>query len=125
MLVKDFENLDVYQLALDLQHRILEVTKSFPKAETYSLTDQIRRASRSIGANIAEAWAKRRYEGHFVSKLSDSDAEQMETRHWLTTAWRDGYIGETECNELRAMCFRIGQMLGSMMANSGNWAAPF
>ena len=125
MLVKDFEELDVYQMALDLQHRVFEVTRSFPKEETYSLTDQVRRSSRSIGANIAEAWAKRRYEGHFLSKLSDSDAEQMETRHWLTTARRDGYICEGDCNKLRALCLRIGQMLGTMMANAGSWAAPF
>ena len=69
----------VYQSALRVSERIFEVTKRFPREERYSLTDQIRRASRSIGAQIAEAWGKRRYERHFVSKISDADAESLET----------------------------------------------
>jgi four helix bundle protein len=66
--------------------------RAFPKEETFSLTDQIRRSSRSIGANIAEAWAKRRYERHFVCKLTDADGEQMETQHWIGTALDCGYL---------------------------------
>ena len=76
----------VYQSALRVSERIFEVTKRFPREERYSLTDQIRRASRSIGAQIAEAWGKRRYERHFVSKISDADAESLETQHWLRVA---------------------------------------
>ena len=76
---RSFRDLAVYQKARTVSRSIFELSKDFPKEETYSLTDQIRRASRSIGAQIAEAWAKRRYERHFVSKLTDADAEQMET----------------------------------------------
>ena len=68
------------------------MTKSFPKEEMYSLTDQIRRSSRSVGAQIAEAWAKRHYEKHFISKLTDSDGEQHETQHWIEVAEDCGYI---------------------------------
>jgi four helix bundle protein len=84
---KSFRDLVVYQKAKEVSRTIFEISKGFPKEETYSLTDQIRRASRSIGAQIAEAWAKRRYARHFVSKLTDADAEQMETQHWVDEAY--------------------------------------
>jgi len=84
--IQSFKELNVYKAAFELQQKIFEITKEFPKEEQYSLTDQIRKASRSIGANIAESWQKRRYQAHFVSKLSDSDGEQAETRHWLDTS---------------------------------------
>ena len=79
--IESFRDLKVYKLAFELQQEIFELTKNFPKEETYSLTDQIRRVSRSVGANISEAWMKRRYAAHFVSKLSDADGEQAETLH--------------------------------------------
>lgn len=79
--VKSFKELAVYKLSRQLSKEIFELSKKFPKEEMYSLTDQIRRASRSIGAQIAEAWAKRKYEKHFVSKLTDADGEQQETQH--------------------------------------------
>ena len=85
--IENFRDLEVYKKAFALQQDIFELTKSFPKEELYSLTDQIRRSSRSVGSNIAEAWQKRRYIQHFVSKLSDSDGEQAETQHWLDTAF--------------------------------------
>jgi four helix bundle protein len=81
-----FKDLRVYQLAFALQQEIFEISKRFPAEERYALTDQIRRASRSIGANIAEAWQKRRYVAHFISKLTDADGEQAESQHWLNTA---------------------------------------
>ena len=81
---RSFRDLAVYQKARKVSRAIYKISKGFPKEETYSLTDQIRRSSRSIGAQISEAWAKRRYERHFVSKLTDADAEQMETQHWST-----------------------------------------
>jgi four helix bundle protein len=84
--VRSFRDLEVYKLSRQLSQEIFEITKSFPKEETYSLTDQIRRSSRSIGAQIAEAWAKRKYEKYFISKLIDADGEQMETQHWIETA---------------------------------------
>ena len=80
--VKSFRDLEVYKLSRQLSKEIFEISKGFPKEEMFSLTDQVRRSSRSIGGQIAEAWAKRRYEKHFISKLSDADGEQLETQHW-------------------------------------------
>jgi four helix bundle protein len=119
--IESFEDLDVYQLALELQQDIFEITKAFPKEETYSLTDQVRRSSRSIGANITEAWAKRRYPAHFVSKLSDSDGEQNETRHWLKSAQLCRYITDETCEALILNCKVIGRKLGRMMQHADRW----
>jgi four helix bundle protein len=83
---KNFTELVVYQKAAAVAQTVYENSKAFPKEERYSLTDQIRRSSRSIGAQIAEAWGKRRYQKHFVSKLTDADAEQLETQHWISVA---------------------------------------
>lgn len=123
MLVKSYEDLDVYKLALELQQRIFEISKSFPGEERYSLTDQIRRASRSVGANIAEAWAKRRYQAHFVSKLTDSDGEQLETRHWIKTAHQCRYIDDRTWEEVNSQYLVLGKKLGSLMANAEKWCA--
>ena len=90
-----FRDLIVYQKSTQVPREIFKITKSFPRQETYSLTDQIRRSSRSLGANISESWAKRRYEKHFISKLTDADGEQMETQHWIETAFDCEYIDET------------------------------
>ena len=109
-----FRELIVYQKSRQLQQEILKLTKSFPKEEMFSLTDQIRRSSRSIGANIAEAWAKRRYEKHFISKLTDSDGEQMETQHWIETALDCEYIDQKTSAQLVERCMEIGRMLGGM-----------
>jgi four helix bundle protein len=90
----------------------------FPEAfrrKSYSLTDQIRRASRSIGAQIAEAWAKRRYERHFVSKLTDADAEQMETQHWIDEAVACRYLDPKQAEQLKEELMQIGRMLSSMI----------
>jgi len=119
--IASFRDLRVYQEAFDLQQKIFEVTKSFPKEEMYSLTDQIRRSSRSIGANLAEAWQKRRYEAHFVSKLSDSDAEQAETQHWLHTALACNYLTVEKHAELIQKCLGIGRMLGNMIKNPASF----
>ena len=111
----------VYQKQRLLSREVFRLSKSFPAEEKYSLTDQLRRAARSIGAQIAESWAKRRYEKHFVSKLTDADAEQMETQHWLETAKDDGYLASEACRRLIGFCEDIGRMLGSMMENSGSF----
>ena len=121
MIVRRFEDLEVYQGALALQRSIFELTKRFPKEETYSLTDQIRRSSRSVGANIAEAWHKRCYPNHFASKLSDSDAECAETRHWLQTANDCGYISLEELNQFVDVALAIGAKLGNMIQNADKW----
>lgn len=113
--IESFRDLRVYSKALELQREIFEVSKAFPKQETYALTDQIRRAARSIGANIAEAWQKRRYPLHFVSKLSDSDGEQAETQHWIQTAFDCDYLPEGTYLRMLEACQEVGRMLGSMM----------
>lgn len=104
--VKSYRDLEVYKLSRRLSKEIFEISKKFPKEEMYSLTDQIRRSSRSIGAQIAEAWGKRNYEKHFVSKLTDADGEQLETQHWIETASDCSYISEEFANALlQQMCF--------------------
>ena len=111
-----FRDLRVYKTAFELQQQIFEMTKDFPKEEKYSLTDQIRRSSRSVGSNIAEAWQKRRYPAHFVNKLSDSDGEQAETQHWLDTAKSCGYLKNESYEQLMELCTSIGRMLGNMIS---------
>lgn len=123
--IESFRDLKVYQVAFKLQQEIFKISKGFPKEELYSLTDQIRRSSRSIGANIAEAWHKRRYQAHFVSKLSDSDAEQAETQHWLDSAMECGYISHKEHNTLLEKCMKIGRMLGSMVARPESFCRQY
>lgn len=112
---QSFRDLIVYQKSRQVQQEILELTKSFPKEELFSLSNQICRSSRSIGANIAEAWAKRRYEKHFISKLTDADGEQMETQHWIETALDCKYIDQKTSMQLIGNCLEIGRMLGGMM----------
>jgi four helix bundle protein len=111
-----FQELNVYKEAIKLQQEIFKLTKNFPKEEVYNLVDQIRRAARSIGANIAEAWHKRRYPAHFVSKLTDADAEQAETQHWLGVCLECEYISKEDFNLLFGECKKIGSMLGAMMS---------
>ncbi len=112
---RSFRDLAVYQKARKVSGAIFKISKGFPKEETYSLTDQIRRASRSIGAQISEAWAKRRYERHFVSKLTDADGEQMETQHWIDEALECGYLDPKQAEELTADLMQVGRMLNSMI----------
>ena len=114
-LVTDFEQLEVYQEARAVATRVFEVTKGFPPEERYSLVAQVRQASRSIGAQIAEAWGKRRYPRYFVSKLSDADAEQLETRHWLGVAVDCKYLSAEEARELSEQLDRIGRKFNIMM----------
>jgi len=89
---ENFRGLIVYQKAKQLEREIFQLSKTFPRDEVFSLTSQIRRSLRSVGANLAEAWAKRRYEKHFISKLTDADGEQYETQHWIGTALDCEYI---------------------------------
>lgn len=112
-----FKDLIVYQKAFQLSMDILQLTKSFPKEEKYSLTDQIRRSSRSIGANLAESWAKRRYVKSFVAKLIDSQGESFETTHWLDTAMVASYMDQESYDKLSAINVEIQKMLESMINN--------
>jgi four helix bundle protein len=115
---KSFRDLEVYKLARKLASEIFELTKSFPKEEMYSLTDQMRRSSRSVGAQIAEAWGKGKYEKHFVSKLTDADGEQLETQHWLETALDCDYISIEQSNYFLNQYASLGRMLSSMISKS-------
>ena len=116
-----FRDLIVYQKTVALEKDIFRLSRDFPPDERYSLTDQMRRAVRSIGAQIAESWAKRRYPAHFASKLSDADAEQMETQHWVGSAVRAGYWTQTEAQALLVALEEIGRMLGSMIRQADNF----
>src|SRR6266496_3627359 len=121
--VKHFKELEVYKRQRELAKDVFALTKGFPREEQYPLTDQLRRASRSIGGQIAEAWAKRLYPKHFVSKLTDADGEQMETQHWLIEAADCGYLDESSSNRLLGFCQEIGRMLGSMMRKAESFSS--
>ena len=118
-----FKELVVYQKSRTLAQFIFKITKAFPKEEMYSLTDQIRRSSRSIGAQIAEAWGKRRYEKHFISKLSDADAEQLETQHWIIIAQDCEYLTHKQFETLNQNLSEIGRMLYSMMKKANQFCS--
>jgi len=122
--IQTYRDLEVYRLAFTLQQAIFKMTKTFPKEENYSLTDQIRRSSRSVGANLSEAWAKRRYPASFLSKLTDSDGEAQETGHWLDTALSCDYISNQLHLELCEQLRQIGAMLGKMISNHESWCKP-
>jgi len=115
---RSFRDLLVYQKANEVATGIFEISKNFTNEEIYSLTEQIRRASRSIGAQIAETWGKRRYEKHFVNKLTDADAEQMETQHWLDLAFSCGYLTKDEKENFEEKLQEIGRMLNAMMVKA-------
>ena len=123
MKVEHFRDLRVYQKAFEIQQTIFELSKDFPREEKYSLTDQIRRSSRSVGANIAEAWSKRRYPAHFISKLSDSDGELAETIHWLDSALACEYLTKECHDQLTTECKAAGRMIGKMMSDPKSWGA--
>ena len=112
-----FQNLLAYQKSFSLAMKIFNITKSFPKEEMYSLTDQIRRSSRSVPANIAEAYRKRVYPKHFHSKLTDSDAENSETQVWLEFALKCTYINENTHNELLNESNEVGKLINYMILN--------
>lgn len=115
--INSFMELRVYHDACALDLAVFEISKTFPREELYSLTDQVRRSSRAVGANIAESWAKRRYPAHFVSKLSDSDGELQETRHWLNRAAAYSYLPPSALASLHDLCDRVGGKLGRMIAH--------
>jgi four helix bundle protein len=121
---ESFRDLVVYQQTRAVAQRFFVLSKSFPREEMYSLTDQGRRSSRSIGAQIAEAWARRGYERHFVSKLTDADGEQRETQHWVDVALDCGYLTSPVRDELIGALEQIGRMLQSMMEKAHQFCGP-
>lgn len=118
------QELEVYKKVFAAAMRIFEITKSFPKEETYSLTDQIRRSSRSVCANIAEAWRKRRYEAAFVSKINDAEGEAAETQTWLEFSVKCDYLNKEVGRELFVEYDEIIAMLVSMISKSHLWVLP-
>jgi len=121
MKIRSHKELEVYCLAFDCAMKIFEMSKGFPKEETYSLTDQIRRSSRSVCANLAESFRKRRYPKNFISKLSDSESEAAETQTWLDFSISCGYITELEHNSLIVAYDRILGKLVNMSLHPENW----
>ena len=118
---RSFRELVVYQKARAVAKRIFVISQKFPREEMYSLTDQGRRSSRSVGAQITEAWAKGRYEKHFVSKLTDADGEQQETQHWIETAADCEYLTPEEVRSLISELSEIGRMLNSMIEKADSF----
>ncbi len=110
-----FRELDVYKLARKLANQIYWSSKNFPREERYSLTDQIRRSSRSVGAQIAEGWAKRRYKRHFISKLTDADGEQQETQHWIESALDSKLLTGEQVDQLLTQYAILGRQIQTMI----------
>ena len=117
LVIMDFRDLLVYKKAFQLDMEIFEISKKFPKEETYSLTDQIRRCSRSVCSNIGESYRKRRYPKHFISKLSDSDSENAETQVWLEFAKACNYITNEVFTDLTNESLEVGKMLNHMIGH--------
>ncbi|MFC3160495.1 four helix bundle protein [Chryseobacterium arachidis] len=121
--IKFHQDLKVYQKSFETAMIIFELSKSFPKEELYALTDQIRRSSRSVSANISEAWGKRKYEKYFIAKLTDSEGEARETQTWLQFALACNYINEEQFNNLNIHYNQIIGMLVNMMSQSEKWCS--
>ena len=119
--INSYKELRVYQNAMDAAMKIFEITKAFPPEEKYSMVDQMRRSSRSVCANLAEAWRKRRYKAAFVAKLSDAESEGCETQVWIEFAQRCGYIEQYIAEELDQCYDRIIGQLVTMIGNSDKW----
>jgi four helix bundle protein len=119
MQLNSARDLDVYKKGYDLSMQIFALSRRFPTEEKYALTSQIRRSSRSVCLNLQEAWAKRRYEAHFLSKLTDCDGENSETESSLDFAKDCGYLTVEEHLELTGLSREIGKMLGAMIRNPG------
>lgn len=112
-----YKDLLAFKKAFALAMKIFETSKHFPKEETYSLTDQVRRSSRSVCANFAEAFRRRKYAAHFLSKLSDCDAENAETEVWIDFSFACKYISDLEYKELTADQQEVGRLIGDIIKN--------
>lgn len=119
--ISNHEDLEVYQIAFDVAMKIFELSKNFPKEEKYSLIDQIRRSSRSVCANLAEAWRRRRYKGSFLSKLNDAEAEAAETQVWLKFAVKCQYLDIDSGRELYGKYNQILGLIVIMTNNADKW----
>lgn len=119
--INSYKNLRVYQNAMDVAMRIFELTKAFPIEEKYSMVDQMRRSSRSVCANLAETWRKRRYKAAFVAKLSDAESESCETQVWIEFAHRCGYLDQASAEELDQCYDKIIGQLVTMIGDPNKW----
>jgi four helix bundle protein len=119
--VESHRDLEVYGKAMEAAMQIFEFSKTFPKEETYSLTDQVRRSSRSVCANLAEAWRKRRYQAAFICKLSDSESEAAETQVWLEFAVKCGYLDRDAAVPLYQSYEEVLRMIVAMINHSESW----
>ena len=121
MRITSYKELRVFQSAMDLCMDIFAMSRKFPIEERYSLADQLRRSSRSVCANLAEAWHKRRYPAAFVAKLNDAESEASETQVWLEIAHRCGYVADAKISELDAAYDQVISQLVTMAQNSDQW----
>lgn len=119
--IKSYKELDVYQRAMDLAMDVFKITSGFPPEERYSLVDQIRRSSRSVCANIAEAWRKRRYQAAFISRLSDAETEAAETQVWIEFSRRCGYINDVGCKRLDGGYDHVIAQIITIMESPDKW----
>jgi four helix bundle protein len=122
--IRTHRDLEVYQMAFNLAMKIYHESKSFPKEERYSLTDQVRRSSRSVCANLAEAWRKRRYEASFLIRLSDAEAEAAETQVWLEFSVQCGYLRKETGEELSSTCDHILGKIVGLINTPQPWLLP-
>jgi four helix bundle protein len=123
--IQTHRDLQVYQKAFDAAVALFENSKRFPKEETYSLTDQIRRASRSVCANLAEAWRKRRYKAAFISKLSDAEGEAAETQVWIQFAVKFGYLNSDQAAPLYQTYYEVLRMIVAIISRPDPWLLAF
>jgi len=123
-LVQSHWKLEVYKKAFDVATALTDLSRSFPREEMYSLTDQMRKSARSVCANLAEAWRKRCYEAAFISKLTDSEAEAAETQVWIQFAVKCGYMDRAVANQHFRACEEVIRMLVSMRLNAEAWLLP-
>ncbi len=119
--INSYKDLRVFQNGMDAAMKIFEITKEFPSEEKYSMVDQMRRSSRSVCANLAEAWRKRRYRAAFIAKLSDAESEACETQVWIEFAKRCNYINEDIHKELDAVYDKIIGQIVNMINNADKW----
>ncbi|MBW4615466.1 MAG: four helix bundle protein [Desmonostoc vinosum HA7617-LM4] len=119
--IRSFKELRVWQNSINVAMRIFELTKYFPIEERYSLTDQIRRSSRSVAANISESWRKRRYPAAFISKLSDAESEAAETQTWIEIATRCGYLTREQTLDLDRQCEELLSQIVAIISHPEQW----
>jgi four helix bundle protein len=119
--IRSHRDLDVYRKAFDTSMTLFQLSKTFPKEETYSLTDQIRRSSRSVCANLAEAWRKRRYEAAFIGRLSDAEAEAAETQVWLEFAVKCTYVDPDAARPLYRAYDEVLRTIVGMINHTKTW----